>query len=80
MNFQEHYKGRFINMLRWPQLDQLWDKVKAQPNDWYIYFVGETVPTAPIDATELNQFIEEIDQKCDSITTLLFIQLEIQPP
>jgi len=40
MNFQQHYKGSFINMLRWSQLDQLWDKVKAQPNDWYIYFVG----------------------------------------
>ncbi|MDM8559052.1 hypothetical protein [Candidatus Parabeggiatoa sp. HSG14] len=61
-SFQKHYKGRFINMLRWSQLDQLWDKVKAQPEDWYIYFVGETTPITPADAVALNHFIEEIDQ------------------
>ncbi len=62
MNFQQHYKGRFINMLRWPQLDYLWDKVKAQPNGWYIYFVGQTVPTAPVQTLELKLFIREIDK------------------
>ncbi len=62
MNFQEHFQGRFSNMLRWPQLDQLWDKVYEQPNDWYIYFVGELVPTAPVEAVELKQFIQEVDK------------------
>jgi len=62
ISFQQHYKGRFINMLRWHQLDELWDKLKAQPNGWYIYFVGETLPTTPVDAETLNQFIQEIDQ------------------
>ncbi|RKZ49899.1 MAG: hypothetical protein DRR16_07770 [Candidatus Parabeggiatoa sp. nov. 3] len=62
ISFQQHYKGRFINMLRWHQLDELWDKVKAQPNGWYIYFVGETLPTAPADAETLNQFIQEVNQ------------------
>lgn len=61
ISFQEHYKGRFLNMLRWPQLDKLWERVKAQPKGWYVYFVGETVPTAPVDAAALNKFIQEID-------------------
>jgi hypothetical protein len=62
LSFQEHYKGRFINMLRWHQLDDLWKQVKAQPDGWYIYFVGEAVPTMPVEIIQLNQFIEEIDQ------------------
>ena len=62
MTFQQHYHGRFTNMLRWHQLDQLWEKIKAQPNGWYVYFVGENVPTAPVDATALNKFIQEVDK------------------
>jgi hypothetical protein len=62
LSFQEHYKGRFINMLRWHHLDELWEQVKAQPEGWYIYFVGEPLPTEPVDVARLNQFIEEIDQ------------------
>lgn len=61
-SFQEHYKGSFINMLRWDHLEYLWDKVKAQPNGWYLYFVGQTLPTAPVAASALNEFIQEIDQ------------------
>ena len=62
LSFQEHYKGRFISMLRWHHLDELWEQVKAQPDGWYIYFVSETLPTEPVDVAALNQFIEEIDQ------------------
>ncbi|MCK5715905.1 MAG: hypothetical protein KAH77_00335 [Thiomargarita sp.] len=62
MTFQEHFQGRFFNMLRWSQLDQLWETVNAQPNHWYVYFVGDTVPTIPMLADELKQFIQELDQ------------------
>ncbi len=62
MSFQQHYKGRFVNMLRWHQLDELWESVRAQQNGWYIYFVGQTVPTAPVETLALNQFIKEIDE------------------
>ncbi|RKZ75897.1 MAG: hypothetical protein DRQ57_05935 [Gammaproteobacteria bacterium] len=61
-SFQQHYKGSFTNMLRWHQLDKLWENVKVQANGWYIYFVGETLPSAPVEATALVQFIQEIDK------------------
>ena len=60
--FQQHYTGRFINMLRWHQLEDLWETIKAQPHGWYIYFVGEPVPTTPVQHIELRQFIQEVDQ------------------
>lgn len=62
ISFQQHYKGKFINMLRWHQLDALWEQVKAQPNGWYVYFVGETVPTAPVETGTLHQFLQEVDK------------------
>jgi hypothetical protein len=62
ISFQQHYTGRFVNMLRWHQLDELWDRVKTQSSGWYIYFVGETVPTTPVDTAALKQFIQEIDK------------------
>jgi len=62
ISFQQHYTGRFVNMLRWHQLDELWNTVKTQSSGWYIYFVGETVPTAPVNTITLNQFIQEVDK------------------
>ncbi len=60
--FQQLYNGRLVNMLRWHHLDELWDKVKqTQPDGWYVYLIGEAVPTTPVDATGLDQFIQEVD-------------------
>ncbi len=62
ISFKEYYTGRFTNMLRWPQLDNLWETVQAQPHGWYIYSIGEAVPTTPVPDNKLNQFIQEIDK------------------
>jgi hypothetical protein len=62
LSFHQHYKGRFINILNWHHLEQLWESVQAQPVGWYIYLVGEPVPTMPVDVATLNQFIQEIHQ------------------
>lgn len=49
-------------MLRWPQLDTLWDTLQQQKNtEWYAYAIGETPPEAPLTAEELSSFIKEID-------------------
>ena len=60
--FQQQYRGRFIGILRWPQLDELWERVKASPEGWYIYFIGEAVPTSPVKIEMLYQFIDEVDK------------------
>ncbi len=62
ISFQEHYTGRFINMLRWHQLDELWEKVKINPAGWYIYCIGESLPMESASETELKIFIEKIDK------------------
>ena len=56
------FRGSFTSALRWPQLDDLWQQVRAQPQGWFLYAVGEQPPAAPADPEYLLRFIEEIDQ------------------
>lgn len=57
------FKGGFINLLRWPQLDQLWETLKSQTDKhWYIYAVGEVPPQQTVSHAQLLQFIQEVDQ------------------
>lgn len=55
------FRGSFTSALRWPQLDTLWERIRAKPDDWYIYAVGEQPPQAVADAETLQRFIDEID-------------------
>lgn len=56
------FRGSFYGVLRWPQLDDLWQVLKADAaDDWYIYAVGETPPVDPATPEQLCQFIDEID-------------------
>ncbi|WJW75150.1 hypothetical protein QVG61_11745 [Thiohalobacter sp. IOR34] len=55
------FRGSFYGVLRWPQLDALWDSLRSDAEGWYIYAVGEPPPERPADAERLLRFIEEID-------------------
>ncbi len=56
------FRGGFTSALRWPQLDALWGRVRAAPEGWFVYAIGETPPAAPTDADGLLRFIDEVDQ------------------
>lgn len=56
------FRGSFTGMLRWPQLDALWQTLREQADKpWYIYAVGEPVPEQPASREQLDTFIREID-------------------
>lgn len=55
------FRGSFTSALRWPQLDELWRQVCAEPAGWYVYAVGEPPPVGPVSADDLQHFIREID-------------------
>lgn len=66
INVQNEYlgafRGRFVSLMRWPQLDEFWDILRGFADDgWYIYHVGHEVPTAPVEKDKLLRFIDEID-------------------
>jgi hypothetical protein len=57
------FKGSFSGILRWSQLDELWQKVVSdKEGGWYIYPVGEQPPEMPATADEIEKFIPEIDR------------------
>jgi hypothetical protein len=55
------FRGSFTSMLRWPQLDALWQRLREEPLGWYVYPVGETPPSEPVEADELSRLIDELD-------------------
>ncbi len=59
--FRKMYRGYFRGVLRWHQLDALWDAVEHTPEGWYVYFVNQPLPEEPVAAYELQQFLREID-------------------
>ena len=58
--FIDAFQGKFTNMLRWEQLDELWDTVKSTGKHWYIYAVGETPPDESASHQQLDTFISEV--------------------
>ena len=62
-SFLTAFRGSFTGILRWPQLDELWDVfLSSDLTGWYIYAVGETPPDTIADEAQLKLFIEEIDK------------------
>ncbi len=59
--FLEKMKGSFRGMLHWSDLDALWEKVRAQPEGWYIGMSGESAPQEVVPAETLLAFISEVD-------------------
>ena len=61
-DFRSLFSGSFTGILRWPQLEQLWERIRADAaGDWYVYAVGEAPPVGVTDAEKLLQFIDEVD-------------------
>lgn len=57
------FTGSFSGILRWHQLDDLWNKLNnTASNDWFIYATGEAPPTAAATHKTLKNFILELDK------------------
>jgi len=61
--YYEAFRGRFSGILKWSQLDQLWQAALAHEADrWFIYAVGDTPPTETASVEKLKLFISEVDK------------------
>ena len=61
-DFVSAFKGSFKSMLRWEQLDALWEVVRRpEAGPFYIYAVGEAPPAEPCSPDQLATFVTEID-------------------
>lgn len=60
--FMDAYRGYLSNILKWEELDTLWQTLRNSPERWYIYAVGETPPNEPSGGEQLLTFVAEIDK------------------
>ena len=61
-DYYHRYRGGFIGILRWPQLDDFWQVLRSRKaQNWYIYAIGESLPEQPATSEQLNTFVTEID-------------------
>ena len=59
--FDRYYNGLLYSVMRWEQLTVFWQKLDAGAG-WYLYAVGQDVPTAPSAADKVQQFMGELDE------------------
>lgn len=61
-NFNELFNGKFYGVLRWQQLNHIWDVVKSdEAESWYIYEINESTPETATKNNDLTLKIEQID-------------------
>ncbi len=58
--FAQAYGGRVWSLMSWDQLAAFWARIDAAAG-WYVYMLGEPVPTTPADAAAVVEFIARID-------------------
>jgi len=58
--FHARLKGTFYGILQWHQLDELWGRVKN--GRWFVYQIGETLPTEALSGTDLAVRIDALDR------------------
>ncbi len=58
-NFKELFKGKFYGVLRWHQLEHIWDVVKSKKDQgWYVYEINKNIPS---ELTIEDALVTEID-------------------
>nr|VFK28816.1 MAG: hypothetical protein BECKMB1821G_GA0114241_10425 [Candidatus Kentron sp. MB]VFK33970.1 MAG: hypothetical protein BECKMB1821I_GA0114274_105716 [Candidatus Kentron sp. MB]VFK76532.1 MAG: hypothetical protein BECKMB1821H_GA0114242_106115 [Candidatus Kentron sp. MB] len=60
--FHRRLQGKFSGILRWEQLDALWEKVLVRPQGWYVYEVDNTLSEHTVSSQELSDIVSEIDR------------------
>jgi len=59
--FTRKLTGMLYGIMKWEQLTAFWDKIDATAG-WYLYAVGEALPTAPADAEHVKKFMADLDR------------------
>jgi hypothetical protein len=60
--FSRRLNGRFTGILRWEDLDRLWETLNGSGKAWYFYQVGSEVPALPLKGDGLRHALSELDQ------------------
>ncbi len=60
--FFKKFHGSLRNLLTWADWDAFLAQLYLQSEGWYVYVLAETVPSAPLSASDFQIFLQEINQ------------------
>lgn len=60
-DFATRMTGMFQGVLKWTDLDVVWQNVRANPEGWYVSLIGEEPSQTPVTADALDKFVAEVD-------------------
>ena len=60
-DFASRLAGKFVGILRWEQLDALWDQLNGSGKAWFLYQVGLEIPQLPLKGDGLKNALRELD-------------------
>jgi hypothetical protein len=61
-DYRTAFRGSFTSALRWHHLDALWERLREDPENWYVYSIGHEPPRQVASREEFLHFLEEIDK------------------
>jgi len=61
-DYRNAFRGSFTSALRWHHLDDLWERLRQDPEGWYVYSIGHAPPEKVASREEFLRFLEEIDK------------------
>lgn len=61
--YQQAMQGKFTGIMKWADLDALWQRIRTSQSNWYVYDTDAAPPLTTLDADQLAQQIEFIDRE-----------------
>lgn len=58
-NFEQLYNGMLYSLMSWAQFDEFWSGIDPAAG-WYLYAIGQDVPSHPAKAEDVRAFLREI--------------------
>lgn len=55
------FRGSFTSALRWHHLDDLWERLRENPEGWFVYAIGHAPPGSVMSREEFLKFLQEVD-------------------
>ncbi|HEY9147488.1 MAG TPA: hypothetical protein VIQ22_00650, partial [Gammaproteobacteria bacterium] len=60
--FITQFNAPLRGLMRWPQWEELQDTLnRKNDGQWYVYYVGEEVPSLPLSVEAFQRFLMELD-------------------
>lgn len=60
-DFERRMLGNFVGMLRWPQFDALWQRLRRSPGGWYVSRPDQPAPVEPADPARFASLLDDLE-------------------